>query len=377
MASQVSPGVILRERDLTNTQIVGDSAITAAFASSFQKGPIGEIVTVSSLKDFVSVFGTPSDANAEDWLVASEFLGYGGNLAVVRAQTGVLNATSDGSAVLIRNDSDFESGVGGAEVFAARSAGTWGNSLKVVAVDRGADQILTLASAPATTAANTAFSTVSGKSGRIYSFDAASNELAVILDDPTTLLTSAEIFDEPGDGLATAVTAGAYNGLGSQNGSHTVDPTGGSGTGLRLEVIIDVNGLVSSVSITAGGTGYEAGDVVTCPAANLGTGATADLSVTVIQYLTITSRLLQLKIGIQILLLLVHLSNQQQLVHVLVLLDLLLREEFLLTNFMQQSLMLLEMYLVLLELFLRERLTYQNLAMLRVLKVHHSTTRIF
>ena len=281
MASQVSPGVILRERDLTNTQIVGDSAITAAFASSFQKGPIGEIVTVSSLKDFVSVFGTPSDANAEDWLVASEFLGYGGNLAVVRAQTGVLNATSDGSAVLIRNDSDFESGVGGAEVFAARSAGTWGNSLKVVAVDRGADQILTLASAPATTAANTAFSTVSGKSGRIYSFDAASNELAVILDDPTTLLTSAEIFDEPGDGLATAVTAGAYNGLGSQNGSHTVDPTGGSGTGLRLEVVIDVNGLVSSVSITAGGTGYEAGDVVTCPAANLGTGATADLSVTV------------------------------------------------------------------------------------------------
>ena len=43
----------------------------------------------------------------------------------------------------------------------------------VVAVDRGADQILTLASAPATTAANTAFTTVSGKAGRIYSFDAA------------------------------------------------------------------------------------------------------------------------------------------------------------------------------------------------------------
>lgn len=281
MASQVSPGVVLRERDLTNTTIVGNSALTAAFASSFQKGPIGEITSVSSLKELVDIFGTPSEANAEDWLVASEFLGYGGRLAVVRAESAVLNATSDGSAVLIKNEADYTSGVGGAEVFAARTAGTWGNSLKVVTVDRGADQILTLASAPATTTVNTAFTTVSGKAGRIYSFDAASNELAVILDDPSTLLTSAEVFDEPGDGVATAVTPSAYTGQGSQNGTHTVDPTGGSGSGLRLQVIIGVGGNVSSVSIVQGGTGYSANDTVTCPAANLGTGAVADLTVTV------------------------------------------------------------------------------------------------
>ena len=160
MASQVSPGVILRERDLTNVTIVGSSTLTAALASSFQKGPIGEVTSISSLKELNEVFGTPSDANAEDWPVAAEFLGYGGRLAVVRAETGVLNATADGSAVLIRNESDFEAGVGGAEAFAARTAGTWGNSLKVVAVDRGADQILKLASAPASTTANTTFATV-------------------------------------------------------------------------------------------------------------------------------------------------------------------------------------------------------------------------
>ena len=34
MASQVSPGVVLRERDLTNATIVGDSALTAAIVSS-------------------------------------------------------------------------------------------------------------------------------------------------------------------------------------------------------------------------------------------------------------------------------------------------------------------------------------------------------
>ena len=280
MASQVSPGVVLRERDLTNATIVGASSLTAAFASSFQKGPIGEIVSISSEKQLVSVFGTPKEANAEDWMVAAEFLGYGGQLAVVRAETGAENATSGSDGVLIKNDLEWEAGVGAANIFAARTAGAWGNSLKVVAVDRGADQILTLASAPATTALNTAFTTVSGKAGRIYSWDAATSELAVILDNPTTLITTADIFDEPGDGVVTAVTAGAYSGLGSQNGVHTADPTGGSGTGLRVDVTIDAGGAVTTVAITQGGTGYAQGDTVTVAGADLG-GGTADLTITI------------------------------------------------------------------------------------------------
>jgi hypothetical protein len=280
MASQVSPGVVLRERDLTNAVITGDSALTAAFSSTFQKGPIGEIVSISNQKEFIDVFGTPKDANAEDWLVASEFLGYGGRLAVVRAGTGVLNATN-GAGTLISNNSEWNAGVGAANIFAARSAGTWGNSLKVVAVDRGADQILTLASAPATTTINTAFTTTAGRQGRIYSWDAATKELAVILDDPSTIISSGDKFDEPGDGVAQTVTAGAYAGQGTQNGTHTVDPTGGTGSGLRLNVVIDANGDVTGVTIVNGGTGYSANDSVTVAAAGLGTGAVADLTVTV------------------------------------------------------------------------------------------------
>ena len=279
MASQVSPGVVLRERDLTNANIVGASSITAAFASSFQKGPIGEIVSISSLKDLISTFGSPQEANAEDFLVASEYLGYGGSLAVVRAETGVLNASS-GTAVLVRGEADWAAGVGGSERFLSRSAGTHGNALLVAAVDRGADQILTLASAPATTAADSPFTTVSGKTGRIYSWNAATLELGVILTDPTTLLTTAEIFDEPGDGVVTGVTAGAYTGVGTQANTHTVDPTGGSGTGLRLNVTIDVNGAVTAVTIVQGGVDYVAGETVTVAAAGLGTGATNDLTVT-------------------------------------------------------------------------------------------------
>jgi len=280
MASQVSPGVVLRERDLTNANIIGASSITAAFASSFQKGPIGEIVSISSLKDLISTFGSPQEANAEDFLVASEYLGYGGSLAVVRAETGVLNASS-GTAVLVRGEADWAAGVGGSERFLSRSAGTHGNALLVAAVDRGADQILTLASAPATTAADTPFTTVSGKSGRIYSWNAATLELGVILTDPTTLLTTAEIFDEPGDGVVTGVTAGAYAGQPTQAGVHTVDPTGGSGTGLRLQITIDVNGAITGTTIVQGGVDYVAAETVTVAAAGLGNGAVLDLTVTI------------------------------------------------------------------------------------------------
>ena len=146
MASQVSPGVVIRERDLSNAVVVGGSALVGAIASSFRKGPVGKITKIGSERELIDTFGAPAEANAGDWLVASEFLRYGGQLAVVRAATGVLNATLDGSAVLIGDKDAFEAGVGASEKFAARSAGTAGNDLRVVIVDRGADFTITKSS---------------------------------------------------------------------------------------------------------------------------------------------------------------------------------------------------------------------------------------
>jgi hypothetical protein len=142
MASQVSPGVVIRDRDFSNAVIVGASSIRAAIASSFRTGPVGKIVNISSERELIDTFGTPSEANAGDWLVASEFLRYGGQLAVVRAATGVLNATASGTGVLIGTQEAFEAGVT-SEKFAARYAGADGNNLRVVIVDRGADYVVT------------------------------------------------------------------------------------------------------------------------------------------------------------------------------------------------------------------------------------------
>ena len=142
MASQVSPGVVIRERDFSNAVIVGATAIRGAIASSFRTGPVGKIVNIGSERELIDTFGTPAEANAADWLVAAEFLRYGGQLAVVRAATSVLNATESGTGILISDKDSFDAGVT-SEKFAARYAGAEGNDLRVVVVDRGADEVVT------------------------------------------------------------------------------------------------------------------------------------------------------------------------------------------------------------------------------------------
>ena len=233
MASQVSPGVVLRERDLTNATIVGDSALTAAIVSSFQKGPIDQIVNISDQKSFISTFGTPKEANAEDWLVASEFLGYGGRLAVVRASSGVQNA-ANGGGTLIKNDTAWTSGVGNTKIFAARSAGTWGNGVKVVVADRGADQIITLASAPSAppSAGDTVTFNVSGVAKNAELVAISGLDLTVVLDDPTVLISDSDNIEGT---TINAGNAGADINVAAVKDAYTNTAIGT--TGLKLSAI--------------------------------------------------------------------------------------------------------------------------------------------
>ena len=251
MASQVSPGVVLRERDLTNATIVGDSALTAAIVSSFQKGPIDQIVNIADQKSLISVFGTPKEANAEDWLVASEFLGYGGRLAVVRASSGVTNA-ANGGGTLIKNDAAWESGVGNTKIFAARSAGTWGNGIKVVVVDRGADQIITLASAPSNppSAGDTVTFNVSGVAKTAELVEISGLDYTVVLDDPTVLISDSDNIEGT---TINAGKAGADINIASVKDAYTNTSIGS--TGLKLSAIGPRPGTSSFASDR--GVGYD------------------------------------------------------------------------------------------------------------------------
>jgi phage tail sheath protein FI len=135
MAFQVSPGVLVQERDLTRI-IPAVSTSVGAFAGEFRKGPLDEIVTVSSEQELVETFGKPDSNNFEDFFSAANFLQYSNALRVVRAQnSSVANAVASGSAFVIKNETDyinnFATGQGSVGEWAARTAGAWGNNLLV------------------------------------------------------------------------------------------------------------------------------------------------------------------------------------------------------------------------------------------------------
>ena len=157
MAFQVSPGVLVQERDLTRI-IPAVSTSVGAFAGVFRKGPLDEIVTVSSEQEIVETFGKPDSNNFEDFFSAANFLQYSNALRVVRAQnSSVANAVASGSAFVIKNETDyinnFATGQGSVGEWAARTAGAWGNNLLVSICPSAAAYettvVTTLASTPA------------------------------------------------------------------------------------------------------------------------------------------------------------------------------------------------------------------------------------
>ena len=136
MAFQVSPGVSVTEKDLTNV-IPAVSTTSGGIVITAEKGPVDEITTISSEKELLDTFGKPTSDNFEEWFTAANFLGYGNNLKVVRPITGMLNAGTS-AGVLIKNTTDYldnyshaASFAGSVGAYAAREAGTLGNSLKV------------------------------------------------------------------------------------------------------------------------------------------------------------------------------------------------------------------------------------------------------
>ena len=147
MAEQISPGVLVKEKDLTNT-IRSEATSIGAVAIHAYKGPItttqDSVVTISDEVQLVSIYGKPDGSNFEYWFTAANFLAYGNTLKVIRILTsGQLNAVGSGSSgILIPNTTSYQTGDGtygpysGGEAtskgsWAARWAGTEGNSLKV------------------------------------------------------------------------------------------------------------------------------------------------------------------------------------------------------------------------------------------------------
>jgi phage tail sheath protein FI len=190
MAFQLSPGVNVSEIDLT-TVIPSVATSTGAFVGPFAWGPIGAVTTISDEVRLVNSFGKPDSDNYEYWFSAANFLAYGNNLKIVRAQgLGALNATANGTGVLIKNDDDYEDNhtgyaagsYGNTGGWAARYAGSLGNSILVSMADANTYNVWAYASQ---------FSAVPNTSSYVASRGGANDEVHIVVVDEDGLWTGA------------------------------------------------------------------------------------------------------------------------------------------------------------------------------------------
>ena len=146
-----SPGILIREVDLTIGRIDGTTGKVGGIVGSFEKGPVGEPTPITGENDLFDQFGKPYDTDKqyETWMVASSYLSYGGSLSVIRADDTDLKNGYVGSAssVKIKSTQHYQE-LGYQEntltdvTVAAKNPGTWSNGIKVAIIDGAADQVL-------------------------------------------------------------------------------------------------------------------------------------------------------------------------------------------------------------------------------------------
>ena len=149
---QLSPGVLVREVDLTVGRADNVLDNIGAIAGPFPIGPVDFPVDITTEQELINVFGKPlsTDSQYEYWMSASSFLSYGGILKVVRTGGTTLNNANAGvgaantTSLDIDNYDDYLNNHIDANDFtwAAKNPGSWANSLKVCVIDDLADQII-------------------------------------------------------------------------------------------------------------------------------------------------------------------------------------------------------------------------------------------
>ncbi len=148
----VSPGVKVREVDLTIGRVDAVNELVGAIAGPFEKGPINTPILIETEQDLLKTFGKPisTDSQYEYWMSASNYLSYGGVLRVVRTDNTNLNNANAGvsaasTTAKIESYENFVNNHSSATdwYYAAKDPGRWANGLRVCTIDGFADQTIT------------------------------------------------------------------------------------------------------------------------------------------------------------------------------------------------------------------------------------------
>tara|TARA_B100001113_G_scaffold202104_1_gene165610 strand:- start:686 stop:2767 length:2082 start_codon:yes stop_codon:yes gene_type:complete len=274
MSFLVSPGVHVREIDLTNVVPAVATSI-GAIASAFEKGPVGSIVNITSEEELVQIFGKPqNDSNQfENFFAAANFLGYTDALKVVRCESGILNATANGAGLLIRDDdhydNDFDDGQGSVGEWVARTAGTHGNAIGVsICATATAYEQTAVTTTSGTEAKGQTIISVTDASvfgvGDIVNFGETGNieyeTTAVNTSDNT--ITIKLLDDVNGEGLQNAISSGTnirrrwrfYDLFDGAPGTSSYATERGRGTSDEMHIVVyDYTGQQSGFDVDANG----------------------------------------------------------------------------------------------------------------------------
>ena len=159
---QLSPGVLIREVDLTVGRAENVLDNIGAIAGPFPIGPVNEVTQINTSQQLIDTFGKPqsNDNQYEYWMTASSFLSYGGVIKVVRTSGTGLNNGNAGvgiastTVLAIENKDNYEGNWKTATNFtyAAKNPGSWSNTMKVCYIDNLADQTIGITTDSLTTA---------------------------------------------------------------------------------------------------------------------------------------------------------------------------------------------------------------------------------
>jgi hypothetical protein len=151
-----SPGVSIREVDLTVGRADQTNEQVGVIVGPFEKGPMNVPTRITSEQELLNVFGRPrlEDEQNEYWWSASNYLSYGGSLRVIRAgdknspigrlQNANVGVGTSSIELRIFNDEDYvNNNLNPSDwKYSSRTPGSWANGLKVCVIDNFADQII-------------------------------------------------------------------------------------------------------------------------------------------------------------------------------------------------------------------------------------------
>ena len=146
-----SPGIRVREVDLTVGRVDPSSEKIGGLVAPFAQGPIDLPIVIGSEKDLLDTFGKSysTDKHYEHWMSASSYLAYGAPMRIIRADDDDLkNAyAGSGSAIKIKSIEHYEQlqyddNTVTDRTVIAKNPGSWANGIRVAIIDGKADQIL-------------------------------------------------------------------------------------------------------------------------------------------------------------------------------------------------------------------------------------------